>query len=88
MLHPDSPAVVPGVQCEHIRHKAMYVMSVDNPQALRFFDPYDSASYWCQETSHAFGPDGHPVRPDCCVGGRGCCRHDADGGHQHDHGTE
>jgi len=36
-------------------------MSVPNPQALRFFDPYDTASYWCAETSTAFGPDGQPV---------------------------
>ena len=75
MHHPDSPTVVPGVHCEHIRHKAMYVMSVPNPMALRFYDPYDTASYWCSETSSAFGPDGQPVRPDCCVQGRGCCRH-------------
>ena len=61
MLHPDSPAVVPGVHCEHIRHKSMYVMTVDNSRALQFFDPYDSASYWCQETSHAFGPDGRGI---------------------------
>jgi len=58
MHHPDTPNVVHGVHCEHIRHKAMYVMSVPNPQALRFFDPYDTASYWCAETSTAFGPMG------------------------------
>ena len=75
MHHPDSPNVVPGVHCEHIRHKAMYVMSVPNAEALTFYDSYESASYWCAETTSAFGPDGHPVRPDCCVLGRGCCKH-------------
>lgn len=74
MHHPDSPNVVHGIQCENIRHKAMYVMSVPNPMALRFYDPYDTASYWCSETSSAFGPDGQPVRPDCCVQGRACCQ--------------
>ncbi len=67
--------VIPGVHCGHIRHKAMYVMSVPNPRALTFYDAYDTAAYWCTETSSAFGPDGEPVRPDCCVSGRGCCRH-------------
>ena len=52
----------------------MYVMSVPNAKALEFYDSYDSAAYWCAETTSAFGPDGHPVRPDCCVHGRGCCR--------------
>jgi hypothetical protein len=75
MHHPDSPNVVPGVHCEHIRHKAMYVMSVPNAEALKFYDSYESASYWCAETTSAFGPDGHPVRPDCCVLGRDCCKH-------------
>ena len=75
MHHPDSPTVIPGVHCEHIRHKSMYIMSVPNPTALRFFDPYDTASYWCSETSSGFGPDGQPVRPDCCDSSRGCCRH-------------
>jgi hypothetical protein len=53
----------------------MYVMSVPNAEALKFYDSYESASYWCAETTSAFGPDGHPVRPDCCVLGRGCCKH-------------
>jgi hypothetical protein len=53
----------------------MYVMSVPNAEALKFYDSYESASYWCSETTSAFGPDGHPVRPDCCVLGRGCCKH-------------
>jgi hypothetical protein len=64
-----------GVHCQHIRHKAMFVMSQPNPAAFRFFDPYDSAAYWCGETASAFGPDGHAVRPDCCSGDRGCCSH-------------
>ena len=75
MHEPASPRVVHGVHCEHIRHKAMYVMSVPNPDVLRFYDRYDSASYWCAGTASAFGPDGRPVRPDCCQDGRGCCSH-------------
>jgi len=75
MHEPTSPRVVQGVHCEHLKHKAMYVMSVPNPDALRFYDRYDSAAYWCSETSSGFGPDGHPARPDCCQGDRHCCQH-------------
>ena len=75
MHEPMSPRVQPGVHCQHIRHKAMYVMSAPNPDVLKFYDKYDSAAYWCAETAGAFGPDGHPVRPDCCVGHRACCSH-------------
>ncbi len=53
----------------------MYVMSVPNTDVLRFYDKYDGAAYWCLETASAFGPDGHPVRPDCCGSDRGCCSH-------------
>ncbi len=64
-----------GVHCLKIRHKAMYVNSVPNPGEDLFFDRYDAAAYWCSETQTGFGPDGQPVRPDVCQGGRGCCQH-------------
>lgn len=71
----NPPRVIPGVHCGHIRHKAMFILSVPNPRAKDFYDEYDTASYWCAETCSAFGPDGHPVRPDQCTHERGCCRH-------------
>ena len=64
-----------GVHCMNLRHKGMYVMSVPDPDASRFYDPYDAAAYWCVETLSGFGPDGKPVRPDCCTGERHCCQH-------------
>jgi hypothetical protein len=54
----------------------MFVMTVPNPDVLQFYDRYDSAAYWCAETTTAFGPDGQPARPDCCGDHRGCCSHD------------
>lgn len=75
MHEPHNPRVAPGVHCQHIRHKAMFVMSAPNARALDFYDRYDSAAYWCAETGQALGPDSHPVRPDCCNDERGCCRH-------------
>jgi hypothetical protein len=72
---PTSPKLVAGVHCQHIRHKGMFVMSEPNPEALKFYDECDSAAYWCGETGSSFGPDGHPVRPDCCAGERCCCSH-------------
>jgi hypothetical protein len=54
----------------------MYVLSVPNPGDEQFYDSYDSGAYWCIKTATGFGPDGHPVRPDCCQGERDCCHHD------------
>jgi len=63
------------VHCMQLRHKAMYVNTIPNPGEDKFFDAYDSASYWCSLTQTSFGPDGHPARPDVCQAGRGCCNH-------------
>jgi hypothetical protein len=70
-----SPKLTRGVHCLNLRHKGMYVTSVPDPDASRFFDEVDTAAYWCVETASGFGPDGEPVRPDCCSGERDCCRH-------------
>jgi hypothetical protein len=70
-----SPKLQAGVHCLSLRHKGMYVTSVPNPDEAQLFDPVDSAAYWCTETASGFGPDGHPVRPDVCDGGRDCCKH-------------
>lgn len=69
-----SPKVTSGVHCLHLRHKGMYVTGVADADEFRFYDPYDAAAYWCTQTARAFGPDGQPVRPDCCRGDRVCCR--------------
>jgi hypothetical protein len=53
----------------------MFVTSGPDPDEFTFYDKYDGTAYWCVETQRAFGPDGHPVRPDCCSGERDCCKH-------------
>jgi len=75
MDHVPSSKLVHGVHCLSLRHKGMYVMSAPDPDQWKFYDPYDAAAYWCVETLSGFGPDGKPVRPDCCSGERDCCRH-------------
>ena len=75
MDHLTSPKLTAGVHCLNLRHKGMYVMSAPDPDQFTFFDPYDAAAYWCVETASGFGPDGKPVRPDCCSGERDCCKH-------------
>ena len=70
-----SSKVIRGVHCLQLRHKGMYVTSGPDPDEFRFYDKYDSTAYWCVETSRGFGPDGQPVRPDCCTGERDCCKH-------------
>ena len=70
-----SPKVTPGTHCASIRHKGMYVLATVDPSEGEFYDKYDSAAYWCAKTLTGFGPDGQPVRPDVCQGGRGCCGH-------------
>ena len=75
MDHLTSPKVKIGVHCLNLRHKGMYVTSGPDPDEFRFYDKYDSTAYWCVETQRGFGPDGDPVRPDCCTTMRGCCKH-------------
>jgi len=75
MEHLTSPKLTRGVHCLSLRHKGMYVTAGPDPGELSFYDKYDSTAYWCEETSRGFGPDGAPVRPDCCNGDRDCCRH-------------
>jgi len=45
-----------------------------DPDEPTFYDKYDNAVYWCVKTQTGFGPDGEPVRPETCCGGRGCCQ--------------
>ena len=75
MDHLTSPKLTPGVHCLNIRHKGMFVTSGPDPDEFTFYDKYDSTAYWCAETQRGFGPDGSPVRPDCCSGERDCCKH-------------
>jgi len=72
MDHLTSSKLTSGVHCLNIRHKGMYVTSGPYPEELNFYDPYDATAYWCVETQRAFGPDGNPVRPDCCGHERTC----------------
>ena len=43
---PASP-LVSHANCEHLRHKGMYVMSVVDPAEFQFYDKYDATAYWC-----------------------------------------
>ena len=70
----NSPKVTVGVHCLRLRTKSMYVNTVVDLEHSSFYDPVDSAAYWCSTTQGAFGPDGQPVRPDICQGDRGCCK--------------
>lgn len=69
-----SPKITVGVHCLKLRTKGMYVMSVVDPDEAMFYDKYESSAYWCVATQTGFGPDGEPVGPDACCGGRGCCK--------------
>ena len=51
----------------------MYVSYEPDPDPDYYNEMFDSGSYWCANTQTAFGPDGHPVRPDICQCERGCC---------------
>jgi hypothetical protein len=70
----NSPKIIVGVHCLKIRTKGMYVQSIVDPDELTFYDEYETSAYWCVATQTGFGPDGQPVRPDTCRGGRGCCK--------------
>jgi hypothetical protein len=69
-----SPKITVGLHCMRLRTKSMYVASIVDPAESTFYDPYETAAYWCVDTQSGFGPDGQPVRPDVCCDGRGCCR--------------
>ena len=69
-----SPKITVGHHCLSIRTKSMYIASVVDPAEATFYDSYEASAYWCVNTHSGFGPDGHPVRPDICCGGRGCCK--------------
>jgi hypothetical protein len=69
-----SPKITIGFHCSQMRTKRMYVAAVVDPDEAKFYDPYEASAYWCVDTHSGFGPDGQPVRPDVCCGGRGCCK--------------
>jgi hypothetical protein len=75
MEHLTSSKIIAAVHCLNLRHKGMYVLSTPYPEESQFYDPVDTTAYWCVKTQRGFGPDGLPVRPDCCHGERGCCEH-------------
>ena len=70
----NSPKITVGVHCLKLRTKGMYVQSTVDPDEATFYDTYEASAYWCGATQTGFGPDGAPVRPDACAGGRGCCK--------------
>ena len=76
MDHPKPQSTLVGhAQCEHLRHKGMYVLSVVDPAEYKFYDRYDATAYWCTKTQKPLGPDGKSAHADACVDGRGCCEH-------------
>jgi hypothetical protein len=71
---PTSPRVTEH-HCANLRHKGMYVMSVQDPDEFSFYDRYDATAYWCACTQSGFGPDREIVSGDACAHGTGrkCC---------------
>lgn len=76
MDHPKPTSrLVTETHCTDLRHKGMYVFSVPDPDEGRFHPLEDASGYWCIKTMKAIGPDDQPVHADCCIEGRGCCKH-------------
>ena len=71
---PASPLVTAS-HCGHLRHKGMYVMSVQDPDEFTFYDRYDATAYWCACTQSGFGPDREAVTQHACTreSRRTCC---------------
>ena len=71
---PSSPLVTEH-HCANLRHKGMYVVSVQDPDEFKFYDRYDATAYWCACTQSGFGPDRQPVTAHACqhVASRKCC---------------
>ena len=67
---PASP-LVNHDNCEHLRHKGMYVMSVVDPAEFQFYDKYDATAYWCTKTQKPLGPDGKAAHASACHDGPG-----------------
>ena len=63
---PASP-LVNHANCEHLRHKGMYVMSVVDPAEFQFYDKYDATAYWCTKTQKPLGPDGKAAHASACI---------------------
>ena len=74
MNHPALASRLVGLtNCQHLRHKGMYVLSV--PEPTDFHDSFDATAYWCTKTQKPLGPDGGAAHADTCKGGRECCSH-------------
>jgi len=77
MDHPTPTSRLVGSRhCSHLRHKGMYVLSVEDPGASAYgAGRFEGTAYWCTRTMKALGPDGQPVHRDTCGhdGGRACC---------------
>ena len=49
MNHPALSSRLVGLtNCQHLRHKGMYVLSV--PEPTNFHDSFDATAYWCTKT--------------------------------------
>ena len=76
MEHPKpvSPLVT-AEHCAHLRHKGMYVLSVEDPDEFAFYDRYEATAYWCACTQSGMGPDRQAVTRHACShdARRGCC---------------
>jgi hypothetical protein len=71
---PASPLVTEH-HCANLRHKGMYVMSVEDPDESVFYDPFEATAYWCACTQSGMGPDRKAVTRHACSrdAHRGCC---------------
>ncbi|MBX3359643.1 MAG: hypothetical protein KF745_14585 [Phycisphaeraceae bacterium] len=57
--------------CPHLRHKMMYCDERQSTPGL-VDDTSDTRVFFCIKSMDQFGPDGQPVRPRSCQGGRSC----------------
>ena len=69
--NPDGRRALPEPAPQgHVRH-----VRAPDPDEFTFYDKYDGTAYGVSRPSAGFGPDGNPVRPDCCSAERDCCKH-------------
>ena len=68
------PVDLPPEVCEHLCNKNMLVVQDQRDPALWYPGDDDrGASYWCELTQFAQGPDDEIVDPRFCRPGRSCC---------------
>lgn len=58
--------------CVHLRTKGMYYVPAELAAGPGFIEVTTTATYWCNRTSQAAGPDATASTPASCQPGRSC----------------